>query len=201
VLPGVHHWTRIHPRIHLVVHSYYVEPAGLLIDPLVPREGLDWFRPRRTPEQVVMTIRHHLRDGERFRAEFDCELRCHEAGLHEFAGGPSVRGFRFGEQLAPGVTAHEVGAISPEETALHIEAGDGAVAFGDGLTRVAGKLTFVPDFLIGDDPDAVKRELTASLARLLDLEFDSLLFPHGDPLLGGGKPALSDFVEHGGGGL
>ena len=73
----------------------------MLIDRLVQREGLGWFRARRAPEQAVMTIRHHLRDGERFRAEFGCELRCHEAGLHEHAGGPSVRGCRFGEQLAP----------------------------------------------------------------------------------------------------
>jgi hypothetical protein len=66
---------------------------------------------------------------------------------------------------------------------------------------VAGNLTYVPDFLLGDDPDAVKKELTASFARLVDLEFDSLLFPHGDPLLGGGKRALRDFVEQRGGAL
>lgn len=195
VLPGVHHWTRVHPRIRIVVSSYYVEPAGVLIDPLVPREGLDWFRARRQPGQVVMTIRHHLRDSERFVAEFGCALRCHEDGLHEFGGGPSVDGFTFGEQLAPGVTAHEVDAISPDDAALHVEAGHGALAFGDGLTRETGELTFVPDFLIGDDPPAVKRGLTASLERLLDLEFDTLLFAHGDPLVGGGKLALREFVE------
>jgi hypothetical protein len=195
VLPGVHHWTRVHPRTRIVVSSYYVESAGALIDPLVPREGLDWFRARRRPDQVVMTIRHHLRDSERFREEFGCTLRCHEDGLHEFAGGPSVNGFRFGEQLAPGVTAHEVDAISPDDAAIHVEAGPGALAFGDGLTRETGELTFVPDFLIGDDPPAVKRGLTASLERLLDLEFDALLFAHGDPLVEGGKQALREFVE------
>ncbi len=195
ILPGVHHWTRVHPRIRIVVSSYYVEPAGVLIDPLVPREGLDWFRARRRPEQVVMTIRHHLRDGERFRDEFGCALRCHEDGLHEFAGGASVSGFSFGEQLAPGVTAHEVDAISPDDAALHVEAGHGALAFGDGLTRETGELTFVPDFLIGDDPPAVKRGLTASLERLLDLEFDTLLLAHGDPVVEGGKRALREFVE------
>ncbi len=167
----------------------------MLIDPLVPREGLDWFRARRQPEQVVMTIRHHLRDGERFVAEFGCALRCHEDGLHEFGGGPNVDGFTFGEQLAPGVTVHEVDAISPDDAALHVEAGRGALAFGDGLTRETGELTFVPDFLIGDDPPAVKQALTASLTRLLDLEFDTLLFAHGDPLVGGGERALREFVE------
>ena len=195
VLPGVHHWTRTHPRIHQVVSSYYVEPAGVLIDPLVPREGLEWFAGRRKPELVVMTIRHHLRDSERFAEAFGCELLCHEAGLHEFAGGPDVKPFRFGDELAPGITALEVGALSPEETALHVRYGDGAIAFGDGLTRAGGgRLRFVPDVLIGEDPARVKRELTAAFARLVDLEFDTLLFAHGDPLVGGGDAALRQFV-------
>src|SRR5918911_103713 len=138
ILPGIYHWTRTHPKIRIAVSSYYVEPAGVLIDPLVPREGLGWFEGHRRPEQAVMTIRHHLREGERFADAFGCELRCHAAGLHEFAGGPDVTPFEFGDELAPGVTALEVDAISPEETALHIEHGGGAIAFGDRLTRARG---------------------------------------------------------------
>jgi hypothetical protein len=142
-----------------------------------------------------MTIRHHLRDGERFAVAFGCRLRCHEAGLHEFKGGPEVEGFRIGEELAPGVTALEVDAISPDETALHLEHGGGAVAFGDGLTRPGGgSLRFVPDYLMGDDPERVKRELTSAFDRLLELDFDTLLFAHGDPLVRGGKEALLGFV-------
>lgn len=195
VLPGVHHWTRVHPRIRAVVSSYYVEPAGVLIDPLLPREGLEWFETRRRPEQVLMTIRHHLRDGKRFADTFGCELRCHVDGLHEFADGPDVQGFHFGDDLAPGVTALDVDAISPEETALHLDYGGGAIAFGDALTRPGGgPLRFVPDFLIGDDPERVKRELTSAFDRLLELKFDTLLFAHGEPLVGGGKQALREFV-------
>jgi hypothetical protein len=195
VLPGVHHWTRVHPRIRAVVSSYYVAPAGVLIDPLVPREGLEWFEGRRRPEQVVMTIRHHLRDGERFAEAFGCALRCHVDGLHEFVDGPDVQGFDFGDELASGVTALEVDAISPEETALHIEHGGGAIAFGDGLTRPGGgPLRFVPDFLIGDDPEGVKRELASAFDRLLELDFEALLFAHGEPLVGEGKQALHRFV-------
>jgi hypothetical protein len=196
ILPGIWHWTRTHPKIRIAVSSYYVEPAAVLLDPLMPRDGLEWFEGRRRPEQVVMTIRHHLREGERFVEEFGCELRCHAAGMHEFEGGPDVRPFEFGDALAPGVTAHEVDAISPEETALHIEHGGGAIAFGDGLTRArGGSLRFVPDPLIGKGADRVKRELTAAFERLLDLDFDTLLFPHGEPLVGGGKQALRDFVS------
>jgi hypothetical protein len=128
--------------------------------------------------------------------KFDCIVRCSEPGLHEFEGGPDVEGFGFGEELASGITAVEVGAICPDETALHIAIGDGAIAFADGLTRPGGgSLAFVPDFLMGDDPEAVKKGLVDAFRELLGLSFDSLLFAHGDPLAGAGKRALREFVE------
>jgi hypothetical protein len=167
----------------------------MLIDPLVPREGIDWFK-RRPPQQVVLTNRHHYRQSDRFVDAFDCIVRCSEPGLHEFEGGPDVEGFAFGEELAPHVTTVEVGAICPDETALHIAIGDGAIAFADGLTRPGGgSLAFVPDFLMGDDPAAVKDALLDALRGLLELSFDSLLFAHGEPLVGGGRRAISRFLE------
>jgi hypothetical protein len=196
VLPGVHHWTGIHPRIRLPVDSYYIEGARVLLDPMVPREGLQWFEHRATPSQVVLTNRHHLRHSERFAGAFACPIRCSETGLHEFARGPEVEGFPFGAELAPGVTAHQVGAICPDDTALLISTDRGAaVAFADGLTRPrGGGLTFVPGFLMGDDPAAVRAALRESLWRLLELDFDHLLFAHGEPLIGGGKAALREFL-------
>jgi glyoxylase-like metal-dependent hydrolase (beta-lactamase superfamily II) len=195
IMPGIHHWTGIHPRIRQPVSSYYVEPAQILIDPLVPREGLAWFEDR-PPQQVVLTNRHHYRQSDRFKEAYGCIVRCSLPGLHEFEGGPDVEGFAFGEELAPGVTAVEVGAICPDETALYIAIGDGTIAFADGLTRPgAGPLAFVPDFLMGDDPGAVKSGLLDALRDLLGLRFDSLLFAHGEPLVGGGKRAISEFVE------
>ena len=73
-----------------------------------------------------------------------------------------------------------------------------ALAFADGLARPrGGGLGFVPGFLMGDDPSAVRAGLRESLRRLLDLDFDSLLFAHGEPLIGGGKVALREFVADG----
>jgi hypothetical protein len=56
-------------------------------------------------------------------------------------------------------------------------------------------LSFVPDELMGEDPEAVKRGLLAAFARLLELDFDALLLAHGDPVPRGGKAALRRFVE------
>ena len=198
VLPGVYHWTAIHPRIRLPVDSYYIEHARVLIDPMVPGEGLDWLTRRETPEQIVLTNRHHLRDSERYVDAFCCPIRCSTAGLHEFEHGPKVVGFEYGKELAPGITAHQVGAICPDDTALHVQAEGGAIAFGDGLTRPrGGRLAFMPGFLLGDDPSRVRAGLRDSLRRLVDLDFDNLLFAHGEPLIGGGRAALREFVASG----
>jgi hypothetical protein len=181
------------------VDSYYIDPARVVLDPMVPREGLEWFEQRETPNEIVLTNRHHLRHSERFAEAFGCPIRCSDAGLHEFERGPKVEGFAFGEELAPGITAYQVGALCPDDTALHIRIADGAaLAFADGLTHPrGGRLTFVPGFLMGDDPSPVRAGLRESLRRLLDLDFDNLLFAHGEPLIGGGRVALREFVAGG----
>jgi glyoxylase-like metal-dependent hydrolase (beta-lactamase superfamily II) len=190
---GIHHWTAVHPTIQIEVSSYYVEPAATLVDPLLPPEGIEWFRSHRAPEQIVLTNRHHYRHSDRLQAEFGCPVLASEPGLHEFSDGREVEGFAFGDELAEGITAHEVGAICPDETALHIELGDGFLSVADGVVNYDG-LRFVPDNLIGDDPEAVKEGLRDAYRRLLSLDFDGLMCAHGDPIPSAGRDALRDFV-------
>jgi hypothetical protein len=120
------------------------------------------------------------------------------SGLHEFAGGdePDVMPFDFGDTVAPAVTALEVGALTPEDTAFHIAAGPGVLLFADALIRDGdGDLTYVPDGLMGDDPQGVRTGLTAALRRLLDRDdFDALLFAHGEPVGHDGHALLERFV-------
>src|SRR5690348_13725472 len=197
IADGIHHWTAFHEGIRQDVSSYFVEGSGTLIDPMVPAVGLDWFRARRRPERIVLTIRHHYRQSDAFEREFGTEVICHEDGLHEFEGGPAVRGFAFGDRLAADVTALEMDAISPDDSVLRIAAGSGALAFGDGLVNYGTeRVGFVPDPLMGDDPEQVKRGLRASLERLLDQDFRHLLFAHGEPVVGSGRAVLTRFLEN-----
>jgi hypothetical protein len=197
ILPGVVHWTAFHEGIGMDVSSYFVEASGTLVDPMLPAGGLEWFR-ERPPQRIVLTCRHHYRHSDRFAKQFGIEAHCNESGLHEFAGGPEVRGFKPGETVAPGIVAIEVDALSPDETALHLDAGEGAIAFADGLVHWGdGRLGFVPDQYMGDDPEGVKRGLRAAFKRIAaEYEFDSLLFGHGEPLAGAGRQALARFLEN-----
>ena len=195
IAPGVFHWKAVHPKIDSEVSSYYLADSGTLLDPMVPpEEGLEWFDERR-PERIVLTNRHHYRDADRFRERFDIPVSANEVGLHEFKGGRQVDGLAIGEEVAPGVTAYEFGSICPDDTALHIASGPAFLAFADGIIHYGG-LGFVGDQHM-EDPGEVKSGIYANARTLLDLDFDGLLFAHGDPQPAGGKEALRRFVEQG----
>jgi hypothetical protein len=198
IAPGIFHWTAFHDGIRQQVHSYFVPAAAALIDPMEPEEGLDWFAERTPPERILLTNRHHYRHSGRFVDRFGCRVLCHRSGLHEFEGGPAVRGFKFGDEVAPGITAYEVDALCPEESALYIESGGGAISVADGVVEWPGQpgLSFVPDNLIGDNAEDVKDGLRAAYRRLADeLEFENLLMAHGNPVTGGAREALRQFVD------
>ena len=195
VLPGVLHWTTQHEGIGVRVHSHFAVESAALIDPRVPEGGIEEVAQYGRPDRILLSNRHHLRHSEQFAAAFGCPIRCHEAGLWEFDRGPDVQPFRFGDEVAPGITALEMGALTPEDTVFRLSAGRGALLFADGLIRDGdGALAYVPDWLMGDDPEGVKHGLTASLRRLLDEDFDALLFAHGEPMPEGGHAALATFV-------
>lgn len=195
IATGLWHWTAPHPRIRIEVSSYYLAAERVLIDPLIPAEGLAWFEAHGTPEHVLMTNRHHDRDAWRLREAFGCAVHCIRNGLHELEGrGPAVP-FDFGDELPGGAIAHEVDAICPDETALHVPS-HRALACADGVVRWPGKsgLAFVPDEYM-DEPERTKAGLLAAYRRLLELDFDLLLLAHGEPAVGGAKEALRRFVD------
>ena len=202
VLPGIRHWTARHPRIGILVSSYWLPEEGVLFDPLVPPEGFAELDTA-PPQAILLSNRHHLRESARFVERYGCSVHCNRAGLHEFAGGEvTVEGFDLGERLPGGAIAAEMGAICPDDTALYLPARR-AVVLADGIVRggdpgAGGPLGFVPDSLM-DDPPQTKRGLLASCERLLaELDSDSLLLAHGGPVVGDGRALLEDLVASGG---
>jgi hypothetical protein len=198
IVPGVHVWHAQHDGIGMTVHSAYVAPARALIDPMLPPGGVEAIAALGEPERILLTIRHHYRQAAPFVEAFGCSVHCHEDGLHEFADGPAVEGFRPGDEVAPGIVVQEVGAICPDECALFIADAPGTLACADGVVRwhEGDPLGFVPNGLLGDDPEGVKDGLRAAYARIADeLEFEALLLAHGGPMASGGREALAAFAR------
>jgi hypothetical protein len=194
IVPGIWHWAARHPRIGIQVHSYYLPEEQTLIDPIAPTEGLDWFAKHGPPSQILLTNRHHYRSSGDFVERFGTSVRCVRQGMHEFTPGGPVEPFDVGDELPGGIVVHQVGAICPDETALHIPA-HRALALADGAVRLepGGPLAFVPDSLM-DDPERTKQGLREAYGRLAALDVDHLLLAHGEPFVGNGQEALRAFA-------
>ena len=187
IAPGLWHWTALRESIGHQVSSYYLADERVAIDPMLPPERPEWFR----PEHALLTCRHHDRDAWKL----DCTVWVVSQGAHELEGRGEFRTYEWGDELPGGVVAHEVGALTPDETALFVP-GYRALAFGDAVIRweADGPLDFVPDRYM-DDPERTKAGLRASFERLLALDFDLLLLGHGDPVVGGAKEQLRALAQ------
>ena len=204
IVPGLFHWTAFHQGIRSEVSSYFVNDSSVLVDPILPEDGFDggtdpleWLGQHGPPTAILLTNRHHYRSSGRITEAFDVDVHASEPGMHEFSPGQRVKPFHFGDRLPGGVIAHEINAICPDETALEIPSVR-AIALADGLVRFSapdGQLGFVPDSLLGDDPEAVKEGLHDAYSRLLTLDFENLLLAHGLPAVGDGREQLRAFLE------
>jgi glyoxylase-like metal-dependent hydrolase (beta-lactamase superfamily II) len=194
IAPGLWHWTARHEHIHIEVSSYYLVEPRVLIDPMLPAEGLGWFEQHGTPQHVLLSNRHHDRQSWWLREAFGCTIHCIRNGMYELKDRGPAEPFDFGDELPGGVVAHEVDAICPDETALYIPS-HRALACADGVirSRDSGRLAFVPDQLM-DEPERTKAKLREAYRGLLDLDFDLLLLAHGEPVLDQAKETLSAFV-------
>ncbi len=197
IAPGIVHWQSYHERIHSHVSSYLIVAAGVVLDPRSPDEGFEALAAQYgEPRAVILTNRHHYRQAAELESRYGVTIHVHEAGMHRFTRGEHVTPFAFGDELPGGAIAHEVGAITPEETAVWFPV-EGALAFADGLVRRPpdGPLSFVPDELLGDDPEGVKDGLLTAFRRLVPLSPEHLLLAHGLPVVGDGRAALQDFAN------
>ena len=203
VLPGIWHWTARHPNIGMEVSCHWLDEGGVAIDPLLPGDGLEFFRGRpQAPAAVLLSNRHHYRHAGALADAFGARILASRPGMHEFQEEQAVEPFDFGDELPGGVTAFEVGGICPDDTAFHIPAAR-ALLLADGIVDGAlhgaePGLGFVPDKLM-DDPAQTKAALLAAARRALEeLEFDHLLMAHGPPYIGDGRASLQAFVDSGG---
>lgn len=195
IAPGLWHWTARRESIGADVSSYYLERERVQIDPMIPPEGLEWYEQHGAPTHAILTNRHHDRDSWRLHEAFDTTIHCIRNGVYELESRGALEAFDFADELPGGIHVHEVGAICPDETALHIPS-HRALAVGDGVVRWGGgdELQFVPDFLM-DEPEQTKRQLRQAYRGLLELDFEVILLAHGDPVVSDAHEALQAFVD------
>ena len=197
---GIFHFTQIHEVIKFEVSSYYLYAERVLIDPMTPPDGLEWFDEQEhgPPTDILLSCRHHYRHSADYVQRYGTRVHCVSVGMHEFEGRDlpaPVEPFEFDNKLPGGVIAKQVDALSPDETAFYIPAhkallcADGVINFGPDAP-----LGFVADQYM-DDPPQTKAGLIESYRTLIELDFEHLLLAHGAPVIGDGKRRLTEFVE------
>ncbi len=192
--PGILHWKAKHPTIGIEVSSYLLTESRVLLDPILPSEGVEWFEEKGLqPVAILLTNRHHWRNSGDFVERFGCPVRVSRPGLHEFGPDRPVEPFDFGDVLYDGIVAHEIGVICPDETALEIP-GAKALAVADGVIDYE-RLGFVPDEHM-DEPEHTKRGLYDRYERIADrVDFEHLLVAHGDPIVLNGRAELREWAN------
>ena len=189
IAPGIRHWKAVHPNLGIEVSSYWLPELKLLLDPIAVPEEVEGV------DHILLSCRHHTRDSLEAAERFGATIRAPRTGMHDYPDDTPIQPYDFGESLLDGaVTTHEVGGLSPDETALHIPSAN-ALAVADGAIRYGEELDFVPDQYM-DDPDRDKANLKRGFGKLADqLDFDVLLLAHGRPIPSGGREALRRFAE------
>jgi len=171
---------------HLVRH-----PAGnLCIDP-VPPSDVDLSEiVRLGVTKILLTNRNHSRAANAVRARTGAKTFIHpDDAAHARSQGAEIDGeLKVGESIGP-LTIVAVPGKSPGEVALHwperrlLIVGDAVIGNPPGQCRLLREKVM-------DDPARLK----ASVRKLLDLEFDTLLFGDGVSILRDAKMRLKDLV-------
>jgi hypothetical protein len=188
IAPGIRHWTAPHPKIKMKVSSYWLEGPRVLLDPLGVPDEVDGI------DEIVLSNRHHKREAFEAAERFGAPVRVPRVGLHDFDEDEPVEPYDFEEPFADGaITAYQVTEYWPDDCALHIPPVS-ALLIADTVINY-GALQFVPDNLMGDDPEAEKRDMKQTFGRLAaELDFEHLLLAHGAPIPVEGRERLRDFA-------
>jgi hypothetical protein len=202
---GLWRWTARHPEWHpgefgAEVASYAAQAGDttLLIDPLLPPEPssvlavIDENLGKRLA--VLITVPYHVRSTEelwkRYKQDAETSIHGHPACAKRLTNRSAFQEIDPAVPLPGGVTAHAIGRPRRHETPLHLPS-NRALVFGDAVAENGGRLAVWTSERVDAKVERFYRErFNPTLEPLLELDFDTVLATHGQPLMSGGKRAL-----------
>ena len=196
IAPGVSIWRAYDQSVKAELFSTALQTGAgtYLVDPIpLDEEAIEELSADHKVIGIVVTNENHERAAARFAKRFGVSIHLH-ADLIDAMALPAVIGLRDGATLARGVKAVEIEGAAAGEIALLSDAGSGTMVIGDAL------INFEPYgfALLPAKYCTNQKEMRASLARLLDFNFDRMLFAHGLPILSDARQRLKLLLqEHG----
>jgi hypothetical protein len=207
---GLWRWTARHPEWHpgefgAEVASYAAQAGDttLLIDPLLPPDPssvlavIDENLGKRLA--VLITIPYHVRSAEelwkRYKQDAETSIHGHPACAKRLTNRSAFQEIDPAVPLPGGVTAHAIGRPRRHETPLHLPS-HRALVFGDAVAETGGRLAVWSSERVDAKAERFYRErFNPTLEPLLELDFDTVLATHGQPLMSGGKRALRNALD------
>jgi hypothetical protein len=202
---GLWRWTARHPEWHpgefgseVVSFALRAGDDTVLIDPLLPPEpdAVLGLIERELGERLAMLISvpYHVRSSEeirnRFRGEVETTIWGHPACRKRLADGAGFQAFEPGDRLPGGASAYKIGKPPRHEMPLLLPS-HRALVFGDAVAEVGGELRVWADKRVDANVSRFYHErFNPTLEPLLELDFESVLVTHGQPVLAGGPEAL-----------
>jgi hypothetical protein len=207
---GLWRWTARHPEWHpgefgAEVASYAAQAGDttLLIDPLLPPDSSsvlavsDENLGKRLA--VLITVPYHVRSAEelwkRYKQDAETSIHGHPACAKRLTNRSGFQEIDPAVPLPGGVTAHTIGKPRRHETPLHLPSHN-ALVFGDAVAESGGRLVVWASERVDAKVERFYRErFNPTLEPLLELDFDTVLATHGQPLMSGGKRALRKALD------
>ena len=202
IFPGIFTWgsTYVDRPWDLNGYAILLNGTTVLVDPPEPSEG-DWPRFDVLPSisKIVLTNRDHIRDIGLFQARYGARLIAGAEEVAQFAPVAIDETVREGDLIAGALRVIHLPGKSPGEIGLYLDPAHHAVS------RELGGILLLGDAMIGHPPGALglipphklddPAQLRRSLRKLLDYDFDVLLLCDGQPVLGGGKLKVAEFLN------
>lgn len=193
VVRNLYGWSSFHAQWKVDFSSYALKtPDGVVfIDPMKPEPAaLKELEDLGESIGIFLTNDHHDRDADWFRKQYGIQVYAHEKAKADCDTKIDVLVLD-GEKLPGGVKAIYLPGSSASETAFYTKLSGGIVLVGDILLNSGGKgLALLPEPYIEDRKQALK-----SLPRLLELNFKTITFAHGDPILKDAKKTVASFLK------
>jgi glyoxylase-like metal-dependent hydrolase (beta-lactamase superfamily II) len=192
ILPDIYTWSWFSQPHGYDFNGYLVRhgDGNLCIDPVAPQDDLDEIV-RIGVGTILLTNRNHSRAANAIRERTQARVMIHpDDEPHAIGQGTIVDGeLLVGEKVGPLVVEPAAGK-SPGEVALHWPE-RGILFVGDAVIgNPPGECGLLRDKVM-DDPARLRQ----SVRNLLELDFDTLLFGDGVPILTGARAKLEALVQ------
>ncbi len=186
--PGLSIWSRYDSAVKADLFStaLAVGSKALLVDPIALG---DEDLPIRAPVTgIVITNANHLRASADFAAKFSSPIYA----MPE-ANAPGADELRDGVTLADELQIIAIDGAAPGEIALFSARDQGLLIVGDALINFGSNgFTLLPAKYCSNS-----KRMRKSLSKLLDLNFERMLFAHGTPIMSKARDRLATLIAEG----